>query len=63
MSYISKLRKTVGYVGARPACRNCKSYQAPVVYLTKNSNPAKSQPLCKKHGFSITPNGICSKHS
>lgn len=53
-------RKAVGYRTNTPRCETCVEYRKPYVYLTTYSVPARSQPLCAAHGFTVRPNSVCN---
>lgn len=63
MSKLGQLRKRVGYETNVARCETCKAFKKPYVYLTTNSVPARSKPMCKEHHFVIKPFSCCDQWS
>jgi hypothetical protein len=61
VSYISRLRKQWNYETDVPRCGTCAEFQAPRVYLTRDSISARSKPLCKAGHFQVSANACCDK--
>jgi len=61
MSYLSQLRSKVNYEKDIARCGNCKSYKPPYVYLKKDSQTARSKPICTLHFFDVAVNSLCDK--
>lgn len=61
MSKLGQLRKRVGYETNVPRCETCAAFKKPYVYLTTNSKPARSKPLCKINQFTVQPLSCCDQ--
>lgn len=57
MSALSQRRRQMGYTVKR--CATCEYFRPGAVFLTTNSQPKRSKPLCKVGEFTVAPHGVC----